>query len=101
MTNEISVPGKLFEYMAAGKPILAVTPSGSEVDLILKETAAGVCARPDDSASIRAMLAGAFEAWRKGLKLVDGNNSSIRRYERPILVEEYGRIIRQAGPAHR
>jgi len=94
MTNDISVPGKLFEYMATGKTILAVTAAGSEVDQILRETAAGVTAPPDDVQSIQAMLMRAFEAWRNGKKLIEGDTAPVRRYERPRLAEEYGDLLR-------
>jgi len=97
MTNDISVPGKVFEYMAAGKPILAIAAPGSEVDQILRETGAGLCAPPDDTEAIQAMLLRAVEAWRTGANLLQGNGDSVRRYERPRLVAEYSTLMRGAG----
>ena len=94
MTNDISVPGKLFEYMATGKPILAITAGGNEVDRILLETSAGLTAPPDDPAAIREMLLRAFDAWRSGKKLIERAGVKVQRYERPRLAEEYGRLIR-------
>jgi len=35
------IPGKLFEYMAAERPILAIGPEGSDVEEIIKETNTG------------------------------------------------------------
>jgi glycosyltransferase involved in cell wall biosynthesis len=95
MTNEISVPGKLFEYMATGKPILAVTPRGSEVDRILQHTGGGICAPPDDQEAILAMLTRAFNAWRTGTPLVGHRKEAVRCYERPRLAQEYARMINQ------
>ena len=94
MTDDISVPGKIFEYMAAGKPILAVTAPGSEVDQMLRETSAGLAAPPDDVPAIRSMLIRAYEAWRDRKKLIEGNGESVRRYERPRLVRKYGDLLR-------
>lgn len=94
MTNDISVPGKLFEYMATGKPILAITAPGSEVDRILAETGAGISAPPDSPEAIRSMLLLALDAWRNGRKLIERQAGLVRRYERPSLAEEYGRLIR-------
>jgi hypothetical protein len=35
------IPGKVFEYLAAGRPILAVGPEKWDVERILEETGAG------------------------------------------------------------
>jgi glycosyltransferase involved in cell wall biosynthesis len=94
MTNDISVPGKLFEYMATGKPILAITSPGSEVDRLLQQTGAGVSAPAGDRDAIRNMLRLAIDAWRNGSKLTEQRASAVARYERPRLVEEYGALIR-------
>jgi glycosyltransferase involved in cell wall biosynthesis len=96
MTNEISMPGKVFEYMASGKPILAIAPQGSEVDRLLRETGAGVSAPPNDPVAIEAMLMRAFENWKTGTHLLGEQRESVLHYERPRLVEEYGSIIREA-----
>jgi glycosyltransferase involved in cell wall biosynthesis len=101
MTNDISVPGKLFEYMATGKPILTVTAAGNEVDQILTRTSAGIAAPPGDVEAIRAMLIRAFEAWRQGRSLLQSDTRAIRCYERPRLVAEYGDLIREASAAGR
>jgi glycosyltransferase involved in cell wall biosynthesis len=99
MTNDISVPGKLFEYMASGKPILAIAAPGSEVDQILRETGAGMCAPPGDPRALQAMLQRAFEAWQAGAAGGNSDRDAVRRYERPRLVAEYGALMREAAAA--
>jgi glycosyltransferase involved in cell wall biosynthesis len=53
--------GKLFEYLAAGKPILALT-RGTEAERIVRETGAGVVVPPDDperiAQALEALLSG-------------------------------------------
>jgi glycosyltransferase involved in cell wall biosynthesis len=99
MTNEISVPGKLYEYMAVRRPILAVTPDGSEVDVILRDTGAGLCAPPHDQLRIASMLMQAFEAWQNRVSLVNGSETSVRRYERARLVKQYAQMMNVACEA--
>jgi glycosyltransferase involved in cell wall biosynthesis len=95
MTDPISIPGKFYEYMATGKPILALSPPDGEVQQILRETGAGWCADPGDQQAIRQMLLRALAQAEAGSCEYEPNWEAIRRYERPRLVEEYGRLIRE------
>ena len=49
--------GKVFEYLAAERPILAVVPPDGAAAELIRETGAGVVAPPDDVEAIRAALA--------------------------------------------
>jgi glycosyltransferase involved in cell wall biosynthesis len=95
MTNDISLPGKLFEYMATGKPILALSPPGGEVDRILRETGAGWCVPADNPEAIRGMIRKACLRVWSGDSAFTTNWQAIRRYERPKLTAEYGDAIRE------
>lgn len=94
MTNDISLPGKLFEYLATGKPILALTPGHGEVARILRETGAGESVEHDDPAAIRRMLEAAWQRARSGDPPPEGNREAVRGYERPRLTAEYAQRIR-------
>lgn len=50
------VPGKLFEYLIQGKPILALAEPEGDVARILENTNTGLVADPDDERMIRACL---------------------------------------------
>ncbi|HUQ94535.1 MAG TPA: glycosyltransferase [Bryobacteraceae bacterium] len=93
MTNDISLPGKLFEYLAVGKPILALCSRGSETERILKLTQAGVTAEHTDRQAIQNMLAKAYESAMKGVPLCRGDRSEISKFERPRLAAQYGLLI--------
>lgn len=58
--------GKLFEYLAAERPVLAlVPPEGIAADL-LRSTGFARIADPDEVGAIRAQLEDLVEAWRAG-----------------------------------
>src|SRR5439155_7239310 len=48
--------GKVFEYLAAERPILAAVPRDGAAAALIEESGAGVVAQPDDVAAIRAAL---------------------------------------------
>ena len=48
--------GKVFEYVAAGRPILAVVPPDGAAAELIRETGAGVVVAPDDVDGIRDAL---------------------------------------------
>jgi hypothetical protein len=67
----------------------------SEVARVIKQTASGWCVNPDDFTAIQNTLT---EIHALGGKYPHTRNwEAIRRYERPRLVTEYARIIREAS----
>jgi len=46
--SQLSVPSKLYNFMAAGRPILGLTTPGSEVAAILRATGGGMSVPPAD-----------------------------------------------------
>ena len=46
VNNDFAIPGKMFEYLATGIPILATAPAGSEVATLMQETVSGWCVEP-------------------------------------------------------
>jgi glycosyltransferase involved in cell wall biosynthesis len=58
--------GKVFEYLAAERPILAVVPPDGAAADLLRETGAGVVVAPDDVDGMARELAALRDAWRAG-----------------------------------
>jgi len=48
--------GKVFEYLAAGRPILAVVPPDGAAAELIRQTGAGVVVAPDDIDGIEQAL---------------------------------------------
>lgn len=86
--------GKLFEYLAAARPVL-VLGEETEAARIVAETGAGVAASERDPASV----ADALE------RLLDGTptpaRESVAQYAWPTLTERYERVIEEACAAAR
>jgi glycosyltransferase involved in cell wall biosynthesis len=88
--------GKVFEYLAAERPILAVVPpDGAAADLI-RETGAGVVAAPDDVEGIRTALAELEGSWRAGrLNGTPLSEEWRRRLSRRTRAEDYAEFLRE------
>jgi glycosyltransferase involved in cell wall biosynthesis len=87
--------GKVFEYLAAERPILAaVPPEGAAAELI-RETGAGVVAAPDDVPALTRALTELHGAWTAGS--LDGTALSTEdreRLGRGARVEELAEVLR-------
>ena len=57
---------KVFEYLAAGRPILAVVPPDGEAAALVRETGAGVVVAPDDVDGIARAIRELERRWRAG-----------------------------------
>jgi glycosyltransferase involved in cell wall biosynthesis len=58
--------GKVFEYLAAGRPILAVVPPDGAAAELLRATGAGIVVAPDDIDGIERELTALRDRWRAG-----------------------------------
>ncbi|WP_310391692.1 glycosyltransferase family 4 protein [Hymenobacter sp.] len=86
------LPGKVFEYLAANKPILCVGPAGSDADHLLQEGGAGQALPYEDYALMLETLEALVAQWRLNPNL-DLPALSHRRYSRRALAGELAEII--------
>lgn len=93
LTDAGSSSGKIFEYLASNTPILALAPPDGEVARILHETATGMCVDPQQSAAIRKELQRMYDQRDSARSGFQPNWPAIRRYERPRLAAEFGRLM--------
>jgi len=80
------IPGKLFEYMAARRPILAIGPNSWDVADIISETNTGKVFDYQSSAELKEVILGWFKAFKNGELVV--NPQGIERYSRKALTEQ-------------
>jgi glycosyltransferase involved in cell wall biosynthesis len=95
MTNEFSLPGKLFEYLASGKPIIALSPANGEVARLIAETGAGWCVPHDQPESIRRVVSDAVHFALENRIPFHTRREVVSRFERPRLIAAYAALIRQ------
>jgi len=71
------VTGKVFEYFAAKRPILAVGPIGGDLDELLTETNSGIMLPFDDEVQLFEGLKSLYEDYKKNWVAFNPKNSDI------------------------
>jgi len=64
--------GKIYEYLAAERPILAAVPPDGVAAELVRRSDAGVVVAPDDVAALKAAISGLRARWERGA-LENGN----------------------------
>jgi glycosyltransferase involved in cell wall biosynthesis len=86
----------VFEYIAAGRPILAVVPPDGAAAELIRETGAGVVVAPDDVAGIEAALVELHARFANGgLPSVELAKRDEDRLSRRARVEEMAALVEE------
>jgi glycosyltransferase involved in cell wall biosynthesis len=87
--------GKVFEYLGAERPILAVVPPDGAAAQLIRDTGAGVVAAPDDEDAIRDSLLELHGRWERGeLEASPLSDEWRRKLSRGSRVEELADLLR-------
>lgn len=84
--------GKIFEYMASGRPILAIAPPDGDAAAVLQETETGTICDFDDKDSIKATLLTLFERYSND-DLHTIYKAQVNAYSRKELTKKYAVIL--------
>lgn len=98
--SETVVTGKIYEYLASRKPILALVPAGAAADLV-NEAKAGIVVPPDDIPAIAAQLGNAYRLWQQGQLSITPNDQVIARFDCRQLTSHLAMLLNEtlvAGP---
>jgi glycosyltransferase involved in cell wall biosynthesis len=88
--------GKVFEYLAAGRPILAVVPPDGAAAELIRETDAGVVVAPDDVVGIRGALEDLHARFQNGgLPSIGLDDDVARRLSRRARAEQTAELLRE------
>ena len=90
--------GKVFEYLAAGRPILAVVPPDGAAAELIRETRAGIVVAPEDVEGIRVALEVLHSRFVDGgLPGVELSEKVRDRLSRRARVEEMAALLREVA----
>ncbi len=85
-----TLTGKIFEYLRAGRPILALVPPDGEAAALVRELDAGVVLEPDDAAGAEAALAKLYDDRPTAARAAP---AGLARFERRHLTAELAALF--------
>jgi len=87
------VTGKLFEYLASGKPIISLAPPQGEVEKIIQQAKSGWVFNPQDHQGIKNKLKESYELFLKGELKVEQDKLFIQEFERKRLTYKLSSVF--------
>lgn len=96
----IGVPSRMYNVLAAGKPIIAVADEDSELALVVREEQIGWVVDPADPAALAEVIR---EARRQPDVLLEmgrrARRAAEQKYTRPQIIEAYARLLAEVNDA--
>jgi hypothetical protein len=87
-TLTIQIPGKLYEYLRSGRPILALAPPGAQTDL-LRATGGAWIVEPNDVSGAAAAIRDAYRRWLSGEPGPKADPRVVSGFDRRVLVGRF------------
>ena len=91
--NKGIITGKVFEYMAANRPILALGPINGDLQSILTNSKAGTIIDYDDYAKIKSVIIDLYTKFKTQKLAI--TSKGIEKYHRRNLTKQLAAIIKQ------
>jgi glycosyltransferase involved in cell wall biosynthesis len=85
------IPGKIFEYLAAERPVLGIGSAIGDSARILKDAGAGQVVDFDDFDTTKEVIVQLFDSWRNGRLLVQ--NKGLETFSREACAARYGKLL--------
>ena len=93
--SEEIVPGKVYEYLGVGKPIIAIAPKKSAISKLINETKAGEVAHQTEIDKIADIILKFYDAWENMTQIVFPNQDLINSFERRNAAKQLADILEE------
>lgn len=92
---ELISTGKIYEYLAARRPILAIVPEKGAAAKLIREHQAGVVVDPGDQERIKLQLLDFFGKFKRAKLTQECSPTDIGKFERRYLTEKLALFLNQ------
>lgn len=100
--SEAQVPGKLYEYLASQKPILAVAPPNSEAARIIQQTGMGIVVSHEEISALGTVLEQGYRKWKNGEPpfSIRPNAEIINTFDRRSQAQQLAKYLDELSPLY-
>ncbi|HMG92599.1 MAG TPA: glycosyltransferase, partial [Chryseolinea sp.] len=85
------MPGKLFEYLATGLPVIGTGPENGDAAAVLNETGAGIMLDGNNREKLKATLLTFYQKWRSGA--LDATSKADLKYSRKEIAKRLTELL--------
>lgn len=86
--------GKLFEYIASGRPILSIGPENGDSSRILNETQSGVTVDFNDKEKMKSVIRDFVKKYNDN-QLITRHNEMVEKYSRRNLTKDFVKLLNE------
>lgn len=90
-TSAQIIPGKVFEYFSAGRPILAICPEDGDLAEMVRKSQTGEVVNHDDAERTRAIIERMYQQYKAGELEVNGKG--VEQYSRKALTRRLAGLL--------
>ena len=87
------ITGKIFEYLQAKRPILAIGPEDGDAAMILKNTNAGTIVGFKNKTALKATILNLYKDYKEGVLFV--KSIDIEQYHRKNITSQLAEVIKK------
>lgn len=92
--QQLGLPGKMYEYLATGRPVLAFTDPSGDAGRIIQQVGGGITVPTENPGLLVEVIAAACR--NKKLDTPPPNRSVLAAFERPNLTQKLAELLEQA-----
>jgi hypothetical protein len=85
------LPGKLFEYLAARRPILVIGPEDGDSSRIVRETSSGITCNFNDEQKLYQQIGNWYSKWKSGSLSIEQHR--IEQYTRRNITKQMAALF--------
>jgi glycosyltransferase involved in cell wall biosynthesis len=93
----IHLPGKAFEYLATGRPVLALTDPDGELGHLIENVGGGITISPNDPERLDQVLTDTLI--RRSLAVPPQNRAALEAFQRPALARRLAAVLDSVTPS--